>query len=602
MIKKIVCAAIAVVLIAAAVILLPGGLSRLQGGDIPPSPIVLPESTLTEAEIAIPAKDIDPTWTAAKAVYVSLEGERMSVPSIGVSLSQDGRVLTIKQSGTYVISGELQDGQIIVDVAQGRVHLVLAGATLHCERSSPIYVRQASAVRIIAEAGTLNRLSDGAEYDYLDPVYMEPDATIFSEDDLILCGTGELQVEGNFRDAIHGKDRITISDLALGITAKEDGVVARDALLLRTATIEAECGLDCLKANNPAEGFGYVYAESGVFELYPGNDAIQAEGRMLITGGDYYLVCGGGYSSPRGLESRKGLKAMRELVITGGHFEIDSSDDAIHADERMAIMGGSYSLYAGDDAILATQLYVGGGDITVRTCLEGMVGEVIEIVDGRISIASQMDGVNARIRALLENNGFDLYPEGTGIAPSTAAMYMRGGSLVVNADRDAVCVRGTMLMSGGLALLAGPEFTGGDPLDCDMGFTMTGGTLFAVGRTVYLPTLTEQSTVSMVEASFAGVQPAETPVCVRHGEQALVTAVSPRQYYKMVIFSSLLENGVSYTLCAGGELAEEHGRIVKGVAPVHDHAIGNFSLANGRAVLAEGGKTFPGAYEEEEIL
>ena len=191
MIKKIVCAAIAVVLIAAAVILLPGGLSRLQGGDIPPSPIVLPESTLTEAEIAIPAKDIDPTWTAAKAVYVSLEGERMSVPSIGVSLSRDGRVLTIKQSGTYVISGELQDGQIIVDVAQGRVHLVLAGATLHCERSSPIYVRQASAVRIIAEAGTVNRLSDGAEYDYLDPVYMEPDATIFSEDDLILCGTGE---------------------------------------------------------------------------------------------------------------------------------------------------------------------------------------------------------------------------------------------------------------------------------------------------------------------------------------------------------------------------------------------------------------------------
>jgi hypothetical protein len=511
-------------------------------------------------------------------------------------------VLTIRQNGTYVFSGELQDGQIVVDVAQGRVNLVLAGATIHCERSSPVYVRQASTVRIIAEEGTVNQLSDGAEYDYMDPVYLEPDATVFSEDDLILCGAGELTVEGNHRDAIHGKDQVVVADLSLRVRAKEDGLIARDSLLLSDAKVNADCGLDCMKATNLADGFGYVYAKSGSYTLTAGTDAIQAEGRMLIAGGEYYLLCGGGYAYPRGLESRKGLKAVKELVITGGIFEIDSSDDAIHADTRMAIVGGSYSLYAGDDAMMATELYVGGGEITVRTCLEGMVAERMEIADGKISITSQMDGVNARIRTLFGDGSFDLYPDYIVEAPSTAVFVMKGGSLVVNADRDALCVRGSITMQGGLALLTGPEFTGGDPIDCDAGFTMTGGALVAAGRTTYIPTLTEQSTVGVVEATFATVRSADTPVALYAGDEALLTAVSPRQYYKMVIFSPMLQDGNTYVLRAGGEVLEEDDRIFLGAGPVGDSTIGIFVMQNGFVTLSESGKYFPDDYYEEDIL
>ncbi|MBQ8350885.1 MAG: carbohydrate-binding domain-containing protein [Clostridia bacterium] len=601
--KKIVCAVVAILLVVAAVVLLPGGLARLQGGVVPPSPIVLPESTLTAAEIEIAADDVNPAWIAATAVRVTLEGERMSVQGVGATLSEDGRVLTIRQNGTYVFSGEMSDGQIVVDVAKGRVDLVFANADLCCRRSSPIYVRQASSVRVIAEAGTVNQLSDGTEYDYIDPVYLEPDATIFSEDDLILCGTGELTVEGNFRDAIHGKDTLIIADLALNIRAKEDGIIARDALLMRGATLEADCKRDCIKANNVEAGFGYIYIESGVYRLTAGTDAIQAAGRMLITGGEYHLLCGGGYVYPRGLESRKGLKATSELVVSGGSFEIDSSDDAIHADTRAALTGGSFSLYAGDDAILATDLYIGGGEITVRTCLEGMVAERMEIAGGKTSITSQMDGVNARIRALIVDESFDLYPDDAVVeAPSTAQMYITGGSLVVNADRDALCVRGSIQMSGGLALLAGPEFTGGDPLDCDGGFTMTGGTLVAVGRTTYVPALTEQSTAGVVEATFSEVRTADTPIALQQGAKTLITAVSPRAYYKMVIFSPLLQEGGAYALRAGGEVPSLDDRIFLGAGAVGGSTIGSFLMRDGFVSLTEGGKTFPDHYYEEEIL
>ena len=603
MVKKIVCAILAVLLIVVAVALLPGGLSRLQGGDVPPSPSLLEESTLTVAETEIPAKDIDPSFVMTNAVRVTLAGERMSVQGVGATLSDDGRVLTIRQNGTYVFSGDVQDGQIIVDVAQGRVNLVLNGAAIHCERSSPVYVRQASSVRVIAVDGTENRLSDGAVYEYLDPVYLEPDATVFSEDDLIFCGSGSLTVEGNFRDAIHTKDRLVIADLSLTVQAKEDGVIARDALLMQNVKIKADCGMDCLKANNPAAGLGYIYASSGSYTLTSGHDAIQAEGRMLLTGGDYFLLCGGGYAVPRGLESKKGLKAIEELVITGGHFEIDSSDDAIHADRHLSVTGGEYLIYAGDDALLATEMYIGGGKIDVRICLEGMVAEVMEIADGRIHIVSQMDGINARIRALLADESFDLYPDqGVTEAPSTAQLHITGGNVVVNADRDAVCVRGTMVMNGGLVLLAGPEVTGGDPLDCDVSFMMNGGTLVAAGRTTYMPALAKGSSAAAVEATFATAREADSSVSLAHGEEVLVTALVPRRFYKMVIFSTALKEGESYMLRAGGAAEEESDRIFVGHGVTGDRAIGSFVMRNGFVTLVEGDKQFPDNYYEDEIL
>jgi hypothetical protein len=131
---------------------------------------------------------------------------------------------------------------------------------------------------------------------------------------------------------------------------------------------------------------------------------------------------------------------------------------------------------------------------------------------------------------------------------------------------------------------------------------MTGGALVAAGRTTYIPTLTEQSTVGVVEATFATVRSADTPVALYAGDEALLTAVSPRQYYKMVIFSPMLQDGNTYVLRAGGEVLEEDDRIFLGAGPVGDSTIGIFVMQNGFVTLSESGKYFPDDYYEEDIL
>ena len=600
--KKIVSAVIAVALVAAAVILLPGGLARLAGGNsVAPSPLVAAESTLTEAETTIPAADIDPTWSAATATYVTLAEGGMAVRGVGASLSEDGRVLTIRQKGTYVFSGAMADGQIVVDVAEGRVHLVLAGASLGCATSSPVFVRSASCVRLIAEAGTENYLSDSAAYTGQDALTKEPDATLFSADDLVLCGRGTLTIEGNYRDAIHAKDRLTLSDLTLHVRAREDGIVARDALLLRAVDLTATCGKDGIKANNPAEGLGYLYAESGRFSLTVGQDAFEAAGRMLLSGGTYQLLCGGGYAGTPGTVGCKGVKAATELVVTGGDFEIDALDDALHTDGRMAIAGGSFSLYSGDDALMANEMHIGGGRVTVRTCMDGLVAETMEITGGELTVTAQADGLRARTRRAQEEGGFDLYPETVAETPSCATLTIRGGTLAIRANGDAAHVRGSMRVEGGLTLLSGPPVKGGDPVDCDGGLTITGGTLVALGHTGYLPALTADSSAAMVEASFAAPQAADVPLTLRQEQEALVTVLPLRTYYKMVIFSTALREGAFCTLRSGGEV-EGETRIFAGPGVLGGGTIGAFHRQGGAVSLTAGGTGYPGHYEAEDIL
>ena len=73
-----------------------------------------------------------------------------------------GSTITITAPGTYVVSGTLNDGQIVVDSDdRGTVRLVLNGADITCSTSAPIYVKNADKTIITLADGTENRVTDG---------------------------------------------------------------------------------------------------------------------------------------------------------------------------------------------------------------------------------------------------------------------------------------------------------------------------------------------------------------------------------------------------------------------------------------------------------
>ncbi|MCB1252351.1 MAG: carbohydrate-binding domain-containing protein, partial [Austwickia sp.] len=172
------------------------------------------------------ADDVD--YDAASAVTVTLSDAGSTATGAGVTVS--GATVTITQKGTYVLSGTLTNGQVVVDSsAQGKVRLVLAGASISSTSSAAIYVKAADEAVIVLADGTTNTVSGAAaSTTTTDPD--APNAAIFSMADLTIGDTGSLTVTGTGNDGIAGKDGLVILGGTIDITAKDDGIRGKDYL------------------------------------------------------------------------------------------------------------------------------------------------------------------------------------------------------------------------------------------------------------------------------------------------------------------------------------------------------------------------------------
>jgi hypothetical protein len=119
------------------------------------------------------------------------------------AVSIDGDVVTIGTADTYVLSGTLSDGQVVVDsVAEGKVVLVLDGVDASSSTTSPLVVTEADEVVVILADGSQNSLSDAEASAADDEQEDAPNATLFSMADLTVAGAGALSVTGASADGI----------------------------------------------------------------------------------------------------------------------------------------------------------------------------------------------------------------------------------------------------------------------------------------------------------------------------------------------------------------------------------------------------------------
>ena len=273
-------------------------------------------------------RDLDASYDASSATVIMLSGDSASVQGAGAQASAAGVV--ISSAGTYIVSGELTDGQLLVDAGDDdKVQLVLAGATIHNEDGSAIYVRNADKCFVTLDAGTENNLSDGSSY-ALEDDFDEPYATLFSRCDLTLNGSGTLNVTSAYRHAVCSKDDLVVVSGTYNISAVEDGLRGRDSVKVRDGVFTIQAGGDGIKSNkddDPTKGF--VSIDGGAFDIQAGDDAVQ--GKTLIR-------------------------------LAGGSLTVAANDDAFHSDLEMHLLGASIEAGAGDDAFHAeTKLTVDGG-------------------------------------------------------------------------------------------------------------------------------------------------------------------------------------------------------------------------------------------------
>lgn len=190
-------------------------------------------------------------WTKENPVYVELNGSSANVKGSGATI--DESKVNITSAGVYVLSGKLEDGQIVVDLKdKGTVKIVLNGAEINSSNNSPLYVKNAEKVIISLQEGTQNTLIDGEKY-ALEDSSEEPNAAIYSKANLTINGNGALTIKGNYNNGITSKDDLKVTGGNINVFAKDDGLIGRDMLLVKEGNVKIEAGGDGLKATNDSE-------------------------------------------------------------------------------------------------------------------------------------------------------------------------------------------------------------------------------------------------------------------------------------------------------------------------------------------------------------
>lgn len=501
--------------------------------------------------------DASVNWDDAAATHIQLSGNGIQVDGAGAQA--DGSKLTIQSAGVYVLSGVLDEGQVVIDAdKQDDVRLVLSGVSITGSEHAAIYCIQANKLVITLAPGTTNVLVDAQGYAYADVDAEEPDATLFSKKDLVLNGSGTLRVTGNFNNGIGTKDDLMIYGGTYEIEAANHGIRGRDMITIADGVFHIVAGSDGLQSNNDtAADKGYIQIANGTFQIQSGNDAIQAQTTLSIAGGTFVCTAGGGSNSASASSenSYKGLKAGGDIRIGGGVFTLDCADDAVHSNAAVTILGGTFTIQTGDDGMHADgDVTIQAGTIDIQQSYEGLEGSNVYISGGNIALVASDDGINAAGGSDGEDTGGRFRPDAFMGDGGAYAISISGGDVYINANGDGLDSNGTIDISGGSIWISGPTSSGNGALDYGSGCTISGGILAAAGSAGMAQAPQATSTQPALMVYYSQTQSAHTTVelCLTDGT-ALLSFTPEKAFQSIVLSAPGMEENGTYTLKGNGQ-------------------------------------------------
>lgn len=460
-------------------------------------------SALAAGMLPTSACAVSSAYTSSNATLISFTDSAVTADGAYSGYEIEGTDVSITAAGTYVFSGDCDNGSITVKKGVTGVTLVLNGLTLTNADSAAITLNKTAEAALIAAAGSENTVADTAgANDENAAVKVKSGAS------LLLSGTGTLTACGNTKNGIKGASDavITVDELTLNIEAADDGLSCDDELTIKGGRVNITAGGDAVKASpdtddaeNPdTTSLGNVTVSGGTMTLTAANDGVQADGDLTISGGTFAVTANGGHTTALIDDSAscKGLKAGKTLTVSGGTVNVDSADDALHAND-VTVSGGTLTLASGDDAVHAdNDLVVGvqgssstsNPKIDITASYEGLEGTTVSVYSGDIDVAASDDGVNAANSDLGERS--DKY-----------AINIAGGDLYIDAGSDGLDSNNDITMTGGKVEVYGADAMMDAAIDYDGTFTLSGGTLFGAGME---PGAGTQAYVAVGETSPSG--------------------------------------------------------------------------------------------------
>lgn len=236
------------------------------------------------------------------AVTVTLADGESTASGGGVNINGD--VITVTAAGTYVFSGTLTDGQIVVKTDETeKVVIVFNGVSVSNGTTAPFYLVSADKALIYLAEGSENVFTDSASY-ALPEGRDKPNACLYGADDLTISGAGSLSVTGNYNNGIGCADDLRIVSGKITVTAVNNALKGNDSVAVAGGTISLTASGDGIKSDEKIDtSKGYVAVVGGSITINAGDDGIQAvtsitvaAGSVKVTAGDKAVNCDGSVS------------------------------------------------------------------------------------------------------------------------------------------------------------------------------------------------------------------------------------------------------------------------------------------------------------------
>lgn len=554
-------------------------------------------------------RDLAGTYEESGAVYVTLSGDGIIGETDGVAIN--GQTVTITAEGTYIFSGTLSEGQIVVDADNAKVQIVFDNVDITCASSAAVYVKSAEKVFVTLAEGAQNTLRNTDEYVAIDDNNI--DAVIFAKSDLTLNGTGSLTIVSAEGHGIVSKDDLKITGGTYDIIAAGHALSGKDSVRIADGTFILTAEKDGIHAENADdEEKGYIYIADGDFTITSDGDGMDASSIVQIEDGTFDITAGGGAANsqkthesdmpgggmsqnierpdgesmpemgekPDGENmpqdtttdesstSTKGIKAGGGMYLNGGTYQIDSEDDSIHSNANITIADGTYTLATGDDGVHADDaLTVNGGTITVTESYEGLEGLTVTINDGTIDITARDDGVNAA--GGTDQSGFGTFGDhfkGMDSADDETEettdkemwMELNGGYIHILAGGDGVDSNGDLTINGGEIYIDGPSDNGNSAIDYGdrSSAYVNGGTLVAIGSSGMAEGMSDSSKQKVLMVKLGEQMEAGDVVLTDNEGNVIVSYTALKSYDCVIISTAEVESGATYTLTISGTTTE----------------------------------------------
>lgn len=469
---------------------------------------------------------------------IRLETDHITATGEGVSI--DGTTVSIKQAGEYFITGMLDNGQIYVNAGgDDLVVLSLGGIEISNTEKAAIYVENAGLTRIVAEAGTVNRVQSGAEIEIDTTGQTEADETvsggaIYAGDDLAVTGDGTLQVFGYLNNGIQTANNLSIENGILEVSARNNAVKGKDSVSITGGLLTLISGGDAIKSDDTTgEGYGIITISDGTFVIKAGGDGIQAETQLAISGGVFDIQtgggsemapipveAGGGMGMPAGMNrDEMGERPERpEGVLPGdatgerpgrvpgelppedmmpqdmapptegtdGMTPPEGLEEELNWDREDENSISQKGLKSGGD------LHIDSGAFSIDSCDDSIhANGSITIAGGTFELSSGDDGVHADVELNVENGIINILRSYEGLEANQ--ICISGGDISIVATDDGVNANGGQ-SNWSSAVAANEELpclyldggtlavdAGGDGLDSNGSIVMNGGTVVVDG-------------------------------------------------------------------------------------------------------------------------